>query len=306
MKTWKNIRDEVINLGFTKEKEYTKNQAAFIEAANEAMRTVSQNARPILSRYIVNHYPLKNLLPSPLRMLDMAFYDGISPMEYSAGGAKSYYFECNGTGTATITDDDGQTVVGLNSAEFKAYRGFCNGETTITFSGAFGYCVKNIAIYGVLLGASVNDIPPFSQYVTYNIEELTRENGKTVFMDFALDHPVFVGDFSGGNSYRYVSDYEKEGRNKILLNSFEKGQFEIWFKRYPKIITAATPDDEAIELDDLAADIVPYLMANRLWLDDEPEKAIDYYNRAVMMMNEIATVNNQGATASYINTTGWY
>lgn len=160
MKTWKNIRDEVVNLGFTKEKEYTKNQAAFIEAANEAIRTIAQQARPVLGVHIIEH----------------------------DGGVKEHE-------------------------------------------------MANVA----------------------------------AFMDLA--HPAIYKD-----NYTY-SDYSVKGRSIIVLNG-AAGQYQVWYKRYPAPITEGTPDTAPIELDLIAADIVPYLMGYRIWLDDEPEKAVMYYNRA--------------------------
>ena len=45
--TWKELKSQCLSLGFEKDGAYTKNAAAFIEAANEAMRIIAVNIRPI-------------------------------------------------------------------------------------------------------------------------------------------------------------------------------------------------------------------------------------------------------------------
>lgn len=52
-KTWKEIRNEVICLGFEKEKAYNKNQDTFITAFNWAMTHIATTVSPIYAEAIV-------------------------------------------------------------------------------------------------------------------------------------------------------------------------------------------------------------------------------------------------------------
>lgn len=265
--TWNELKNQCIALGFTKQKEYTKNKAAFIDAANWAQNYLAANVKPVLGKKEICQRRLKNLVePSG----GAAFYDG-EPLVYKACGAKAYYFECDGDGKAVIEDGNGITEVVLCSANggFNAYRGFCLGAVTITFTGEYAYCVHNIAVYGSLLGSAVEDIPAWGEYAAYDFRKIDP-----AFMGFAADKPVY------GDRYRYVSDYKREEDHVILLKREDCGRFLVWYKKYPAAITTDTEDSFVLELDETVCGILPYFMAYRLWLDDDMQKAVLYYNTA--------------------------
>jgi len=52
-------------------------------------------------------------------------------------------------------------------------------------------------------------------------------------------------------------------------------------------ITLQTPNDFEIELEPAVANIMPLLMAYRVFKDDEPAKAVQYYNEYMQARNEI-------------------
>lgn len=306
-KTWGQLKSECINLGFEKTTAYQKNPSIFIESANRALILISTTVRPILGKYVVTHNPIPNILPSPLYLLNIHQYPG-TPIQFTAQGAKSYYFECDGNGTATVSNGVDSEVITLSSnREFKAYRGFMGGTVTITFSGAFAYNIRNIAMYAMTRSASLDDIPAYSQYVSYDISELTKVDGKSMFLDFAEDKPIQRGNFVDGNSYKIVSDYKKQERKILLLNYFDIGQFEVWYKKCPTPIAASTPDSFEIELDYDVAALAPYLMAHDVWLDDDDRKATIYYNKYDDLKNQImGNQNIDSSVAEFKNSTGWW
>lgn len=281
---WGDIKRQTINLGFTKQKDFNKNPNAFYDAANWAMRQIALNVNPIIKRYTITHRALTNLIGEDAR--EIKVYEG-TPLVYKANNAKGYYFECDGNGTATISDNNGNTTVTMaGNHEFKAYKGLCNGSVTITFSGGYAYAVRNVSAYGILYSNNVDGIPPYSEYISYDFKTIDP-----MFLGFALEKPVNEDGLSCG--YRIVSDYKREEQSVIKLSRDEQGQFLVWYKAYPTPITGDTADDYVIELPDVAADIVPYLMAYRLFLDDDIQTAIIYQNASEDLMNKLMGNNEQ-------------
>lgn len=303
-KTWGQLKSECINLGFDRATAYQKNPSLFVEAANRSINYIAETVKPIVAKYVVTHNPIENLLKNPLYMMDVYSYPEKMPTyPLTASGVKSYYFECDGNGTATLTNGTDTVTVDMESTGgFKAYKGLISGDVTLTFSGEYGYLIRNIGLYGTLFGATADDIKPFGQYIRYDLAELTKVDGKRVFYDFADDKPIFQGSFSSGNFYGTVGDYKKDGRTAILFNRFECGQFEVWYKKYPTQITAATPDDFEIELDDDVANLIALRMAFYVWMDDDERKATMYRNDFEDMAAAIMSNMQPRQVASVVGT----
>lgn len=303
-RTWGYIKSECINLGFDKATAFQKNPSLFVESANRAMNIIATTVKPILAKYVITHNPLENLLPNPHSMMDLYSYPNNMPSApLQASGVKAYYFECNGNGTATLTNGVDTTTIDMQSnGQFKPYKGFIDGDVTLTFSGDYGYMIRNMAMYGTLLGATEEDIQPFSQYLRYDIAELTKMDDETVFFDFADEEPIFQGSFSSGNSYKTVRDYKKDGRSSILLNRSERGQFEVWYKKFPNPVTDTTADDYELELDYDVCTLVPLLMGFYVWLDDDERKASMYRNDFEDRKNDILANMQPKQVASVVST----
>ena len=80
-------------------------------AANEGLMRLSTAGKFIVKSIVLNHMPSKNLVSKNDNQI------------YSADGAKSYYFQYSGIGTATITTDDGSVVLDLDAyGTFKEYK----------------------------------------------------------------------------------------------------------------------------------------------------------------------------------------
>lgn len=305
-KTWGETWHRVIDLGAEKATTYTKQKDAFIRAANWAQNFVAKQAGPIVDVCKISQNNLQNLLPSPDKSMDVISHT-TEDIVFSAEGVKAYYFECDGNGTCTVTADTGGTTIALTRGEYAEYKGFASGTVTLTFSGDYSYGVRNVALYGTVLSDSVNDIPPFKSYVPYDISDLTKVDDVAVFMEFADNRPIHKGNYSDGEDYHELVDYFKEQDKIILLNNKEVGEFDIWYKRYPLPITAATEDGYELELDAKAADIVPFLMAYTLWADDSLTKATYWWNTADNMIQQlINSTNNSSSGSVYENTTGWW
>lgn len=76
------------------------------------------------------------------------------------------------------------------------------------------------------------------------------------------------------------------GRFLCLPDDFV-GEFTVYVNTLPKSIAVDSPDDTALQVSDKWRNVLPYLMANRLFLDDDPQLATYYWNLADDMKNQI-------------------
>jgi len=159
-------------------------------------------------------------------------------------------------------------------------------------------------MYGTTYNNTLGGIPPYTNYNRYDIAALTVENNIERFIDFAYEQPILEGDFED-NRYHKVGDYKIEQRKIIVLDYFEKGQFEIFYNAAPLKITKETQDEYEIELDYDVSALIPILSAYYIWLDDEERKAKMYWNQFDDLKNQIIGREKRPTQSVEIkNTTG--
>lgn len=280
----------------------------FFYAANRALLQVCK-IKPAVSRYVLNHRPLANLITSS----SFAPIERTEDLTFEAESAKAYYFEADGNGVAYVEKyvaESGEwSVVGTvalsSSGAFVAYKGFIkdgaefiDGRVRLRLSGEFIYSVRNVALYAFLRSSSVADIPAFEPFTRYDI--------KTLVSDFlALCCPPIQEDDEGevlNQSYR------TEGDSVLLLPYDKKGAYKVLYERMPTPLEndgAASDDETEIDLDEELCSLLPILVAAYVWVDDEPSKS-EYYlalyrERAADI--ERRKVNN--TPVRYRNTNGW-
>ncbi len=305
MRRWGNIWRQTINKLDEKESYYKNNIAQFIDACNEAQNFISINARPRTDVVAVSHEPMQNLVSR--EQTKPFFYGTKTAIEFDAAGGKAYSFMCDGNGRAVIADDqnpDGIEIPLKSNGTFKRYYGFLGDNAKITFSGIYCYTIKDMAIYQHLKSDNLSDIPNFSQYTAYDIRELTKIDGETVFLDFADKDPVLKTE--NGEGVVGTADYKREKGHILLLNSFDTGEYLVKYKRYPIPLNTNSDDDTIIDLDDFAADILPYLMAHSIGVKDNPALAVHNYNKGDLLLSELVISEKAAKSPSYFeDTSGW-
>lgn len=304
--TIKELYESVAQLGFETELE---DNSRFYFAVNRAILQVNR-IRPATSIYKLNHFPLEN------RLTDNTFEPVIKDDEalvFVAERAKSYYFECNGNGLATIektTDGENwETIKSIDlvsaNGRFIAYKGLILdgenpylGAVRIKFSGDYVYYVQNVALYGGLLGAGAENVPAYSKYIAYDLASLTDD-----FMSFVC--PPIV-DATRGKGFVLNDDYFVEGATKILIPASTVGIFDVCYNRRVKEVNAE--DDMETTVIDLESDlsaILPNLVASYIWVDDEPAKAEYYLTLYREQAAEIRATREHLTPVVYRNKSGW-
>ena len=307
--TIKGLFDPVAELGFETELE-SERLNGFILAANRAIVQINR-IRPATSIYKLNHFPLVNKLSEstyePVCKDDEALI-------FSTDGAKSYFFECNGNGIATIekSTDFGETWETLAAVElvsekgqFEKYRGLILdgdkpylGLVRIKFSGDYIYWVQNVAMYGSPLSADPESVPAFSKYISYDIASLTDD-----FVSFVCPP---ITDAQRDKGFILNTDYFVEGASKILIPASIKGVYDVVYNRQNKQLSLNDDMEETnIDLDSELCCLMPNLVASYIWADDEPTKAEYYLTLYNAQVAEIMAKEKSLKPVVYRNKTGW-
>ncbi len=295
----------VVKLGF--EDSTLEDDEGFYYALNRALAQVAL-LRPETGVCKINHAPLDN----------MAFPDSFDIIQvddevvFEAERGKSYYFEANGNGRAYIEaeGEKGFSVIGEIAPfsvtnGFKSFRGFIkkDGEFTnervrIRFCSEYLFYVKNVAIYGKLLGASESDIPEYAPYNCYDIGKLAEDflsletapltEGKRVCV-FGLDFDVMAG-------------------RTILIPRNKPGVYDVLYRKKAvevKLTTSASSDKTELSFDGEICSLIPLLVASYVWAEDEPQKAEYYLNLYREREVQILSVKRNVAPVKFVSVNNW-
>jgi hypothetical protein len=114
----------------------------------------------------------------------------------------------------------------------------------------------------------------------YDLQSLVDD-----FAGFVSDNPVLILDEDDG--WKGTQEYQILLDQYLYLKKNQAGAFKIIYKKDVMRITMSTSNSFEIELDVEVANIMPLLMAYRVFKDDEPAKAVQYYNEYMQARNEI-------------------
>lgn len=277
----------------------------FYYTANRALLQISA-VRPLIKSIVLKHRPLNNLLIDSNAERDVK-----ESVEFEAVGAKAYYFEFEGSGTATIEYFDGEKwelvagTIDLNYGTNHIKKGIIKPDGNITANSVrlifqnHGYIlrVKNVALYGDIYSDNVELIPNNEDYIRYDLGSLVDDfNG--------LHAPLMKDD---GSFVKVGDGYDVESNRIVLVSRENTGVFRALYKHKPKAIDfSSDPQDniDEIDLDDDLVSLMPLLMASYLWLDEEPEKAQYYLS---LYREGVSNIRNDVRDMSpvTITTNGW-
>lgn len=102
-----------------------------------------------------------------------------------------------------------------------------------------------------------------------------------MFLDFDAN-PVQIND---GDEYVPFGDFDVETGDTIVMSGEIVGTFRIFYKSSHVPYTAETEDTVQLPLPLRAHHLVPLLCAYYVWLDDDQQKAIMYYNQYETLAN---------------------
>ncbi len=98
-----------------------------------------------------------------------------------------------------------------------------------------------------------------------------------------------------------------QGRYLTVAGGYT-GTLWVYIRKMPQPITTASADNTAVEISDKWAGLMPYLMANRLFMDDNAALAGYYYNMYDDARAQLLAADNSPAVTVITpeNTEGWW
>lgn len=279
--TVKYVRDAVLAYGYSPD--LAENDILFYAAINRALREINR-VRPVCAVKTIVHEPY-----APVAREDrVQEYEPGHTLSFVAS-ARSCVFEADGVGTVSATSNGVEKSttwnggVGWDTVVFS----FTDlTEITLTFSGNYGYHVRNIAFFS-------QENPPTGygpNVVEYNLPEL--------FDDFSIISEIRKDGASFSHPFLSIID----GR-LLRIPESERGTYEIVYEVKLPRYTGESNDADEIPLDDELCDILPLLVASIVWSDQGERELSTYYRN--QYKEALSTIEPKRRVLHVIDTRGW-
>lgn len=304
--TWKDIKLATLQKMFSAEGTTIPNDdntadylAAMPYAANEGIQMLSTAGKFIIKSIEISHNPQVNLLGDSTGQSIHSCVSG--KKEFVAGNAHSYFFEMTGKGTATIKAGNKETIIDVDSAgKYTAYKGIIensnNEDVFVIFNSKYPYAVKNIALYEALF-ETVEDVQEYSERIKYDLRNIAPDF-------YGIDEIYFEGDTTT-SLYTKTENVYVEGDKVIAIDRKCAGNYTIYYKAFPDVITIQTEDDYELPLDREVAPLLPLYMASQLYKDDDISIATTYRNEFEVAFDRLMNTNNDTKAERVTSESGW-
>lgn len=201
---------------------------------------------------------------------------------------KAISFRSTGIGKCVITDNTGSNSVPL-STDNQLVLQFLHGDGSITFSGDYYFTVSNLAVFTDIVSNKLTDIPEYLPF-----KEIDPQDYCDNFRAFCS--PPCDKNGNPINDVKLI-----DGRIRAPFSY--RGELYLTYYRAPRQIDKNLPN-EAIDISEECAPMLPLLTAAFTWLDDDAAKAQYYMS---LYRDLIANVkrysNNKIDTVYRVN--GW-
>lgn len=294
------IYEAVSKLGF---EDSLEDNIAFYQALNRATVQIN-DLRPRIGAIEIFHKPLVNCIKDPFTVREV-----FQKVDFSATGAKAYYFEVKGSGGYTVKYKKDEEYITAKDEDFQhsvftPISGLITpedgekieGEVILEIRSDYAIYIRNVALYDKLYGSAAEDIPAYTEYQAYDISALVDD-----FLALA-ERPIEMDGHIVMNT-----GYEIEDGRTLILPRDNSGTYKVRYKKLiPDIPYKPSPEEDitVIPLDGDLCKLLPLLIAAYVWIDDETEKAQYYLNLYNARAGEIIRSNSDVSPLKY-QTNGW-
>jgi hypothetical protein len=285
--TYAELKRQVLHLGLLDGFDDESLENAFSDAATRAIREVAL-IFPREGRATLAHHPLRPITAAQSfthRSGEVSIHsDGVAAFCFyvSGGGGKlsvssptaTHSFEFNGAARTLVK----RTVQELFGTEV--------ADLTLKFTGNY-YIVSELCFFD----AVTDDLRPPMDGATYDMRQIVPDFGRFSSRPFEDGTPV-------------MEDYYISGSRITLSSAVPDGDYTILYEHYPE---AANADDPTSELD-VERDteiLVPHLCAYYMWMDDQPEKASQFYQRFTEQAAILRSTCTARTNIKYRSINGW-
>ncbi len=236
-----------------------------------AQKEIASTAKKIRKLKHISQNPIPNNIDNPIYIFDIVQHlaDDIT---YSGLGNRAYSFKVDNMATIYIEEETStnvwtilETINNLTpTMEFTEYKGIINPSSLtnnirIRFSGLYPYNLRDVALFAYTF-PNASAIPQYQKFNLYTMP--------TDF--FQLNKVIFKGSPTQGYAYNPTSDFYWEKRNVLAVNYNYTGEFTIDYSAYPSTIDDSTVNTYEFEVDEEAAQAIPFFVASMMMMYENP------------------------------------
>lgn len=269
--------------------------------ANEALQMLCTAGRYILKKVEIAHYPSKNLLGEFGKFIHSLEEGEVS---FEADGAHAYYFDFYGEGTLKILVGDSE-VENTEISSRKMFSPFSgklenphNEKVIVKILSQYKGAVKNATLYADRFYED-EEIFPDTSRVAYDMAKLTTD-----FFSFDPGNIYYEGDLLTEQYIRTHNVYDESG-HVILFSNDMPGNYTVYYRAYPDVITTQTADDYELNVPPEVAVILPLYMASQLYKDDDNGIATSYRNEFEVAFERLSLPAILSSSEKFISESGW-
>ena len=157
-----------------------------------------------------------------------------------------------------------------------------------------------------LLSTTNRYITKYFEISSSGFEKLLVIDLNSVVNDLFMVKPggVYLTDSSGRMKECYNSTVI--GDKDLILDGSTVGTYRVYYYAYPIKATSETDGTQDMQIDPDVASLVPLYMASQLWKEEEPGLATSYRNEFEIGRELLVRERNDGFSAAFKNTTGWW
>lgn len=304
MATWYDLKLAVLQKMFSADDRVIVDEStigylsAMPHCANEGLALLATAGKFITKSVKIAQKKIINLISDTM---SDSIHEFDNTYSYEADEGKSYYFECAGIGTCTITVD-GITVktIPINSNSYDVYKGLIPNtdlkKVVFTFTTEYPMSLKNIAIYRENFPTE-EGVTPYTDKIKYDMKELAP--------DFYMIDPQGIFYEGEYQTYLQTSDFYQEGTHTLVLDRDMIGAFTVYYRAYPVEINNDTEDNYELPIDPEVYPLLPLYMASQLYKDDDNGIATSYRNEFEVGFDRLVNSANLSAYEEWTSESGW-
>lgn len=269
--------------------------------ANEALQMLCTAGRYILKKVEIAHYPSKNLLGEFGKFIHSLEEGEVS---FEADGAHAYYFDFYGEGTLKILVGDSE-VENTEISSRKMFSPFFgrlenpnNEKVIVKILSQYKGAVKNATLYADRFYED-EEIFPDTSRVAYDMAKLTTD-----FFSFDPGNIYYEGDLLTEQYIRTHNVYDESGHVILFANDMP-GNYTVYYRAYPDVITTQTADDYELNVPPEVAVILPLYMASQLYKDDDNGIATSYRNEFEVAFERLSLPAVLSSSEKFTSESGW-
>ena len=173
-----------------------------------------------------------------------------------------------------------------------------NEKVIVKILSQYKGAVKNATLYADRFYED-EEIFPDTSRVAYDMAKLTTD-----FFSFDPGNIYYEGDLLTEQYIRTHNVYDESGHVILFANDMP-GNYTVYYRAYPDVITSQTADDYELNVPPEVAVILPLYMASQLYKDDDNGIATSYRNEFEVAFERLSLPAVLSSSEKFTSESGW-